>query len=153
MTKGESMDLGPTTVGGALGTSRRSGSKRAFARHFGEMLLAMFAGMLALGGLAELVFAMLGSSVSHQAGALQVTLMGFSMTVPMVAWMSHRGHSHARSAEMASSMLVPTFAAAMLALLGALGEAAALGVQHVVMIPAMLGVMLWRYEHYSRPHA
>jgi hypothetical protein len=22
-------------------------------------------------------------------------------------------------------------------------------VQHVVMIPAMVGVMLWRYEHYS----
>jgi hypothetical protein len=27
---------------------------------------------------------------------------------------------------------------------------AALGVQHAVMVPAMLGVMLWRYGHYSR---
>ena len=78
--------------------------------------------------------------------------MGFNMTVPMVAWMSYRGHSAARSAEMAASMIVPTLLAAALALIGALETGAALGVQHAVMIPAMLGVMLWRYEHYSGTH-
>jgi flagellar biosynthetic protein FliP len=126
-----------------------SGSKRVFARHFGEMLLAMFAGMLVLGGPAELIFAMAGSSLSSQSAALQVTLMGFNMTVPMVMWMSYRGHSRFRSAEMAGSMVVPTLIAAVLALAGVLGETAALTLQHSVMIPAMLGVMLWRYEHYS----
>jgi hypothetical protein len=45
---------------GAHGIGR--GSKRAFARHFGEMLLAMFAGMVVLGGLAELAFAAAGGS-------------------------------------------------------------------------------------------
>jgi hypothetical protein len=79
-------------------------------------------------------------------------LMGFTMTVPMVLWMRHRGHDALRNAEMAASMLVPTVIAAVLAWAGALGAAAALGVQHVVMIPAMLGVMLWRYDHYARPH-
>jgi hypothetical protein len=147
------MKHGSATRSVDAGVSSRSGSKRAFVRHFGEMVLAMFAGMVVLGGLAQLLFALAGSSLSDQPGGLQVMLMGFSMTVPMVIWMSYRGHSAARSAEMAASMIVPTVAAAALAWTGALGSGAALGVQHAVMIPAMLGVMLWRFEHYSQSHA
>jgi hypothetical protein len=135
------------------GASSGSGSKRAFARHFGEMVLAMFMGMLVLGGSAELVFALFGSSLSDQSGGTQVMLMGFSMTVPMVLWMRHRGHAAARNVEMAMSMIVPSVAAAALAWAGLLGAGAALGIQHAVMIPAMLGVMLWRYQEYSHSHA
>ena len=135
------------------GVAGGSHSKRAFLRHFGEMLLAMFLGMVVLGGLAQLAFAAMGGSFEDASGASQVLLMGFNMTVPMVAWMSYRGHARARNAEMAASMIIPTFLAATLAWTGALGAGAALGVQHAVMIPAMLGVMLWRYEHYSGAHA
>jgi uncharacterized membrane protein YhaH (DUF805 family) len=135
------------------GTSSGSGSKRAFARHFGEMILAMFLGMVVLGGLAELGFALSGSSLSDQPGGTQVMLMGLNMTVPMVLWMIHRGHAAARNVEMALSMIVPSVAAAALAWAGAIGTGAALGIQHAVMIPAMLGVMLWRYQDYSHPHA
>jgi hypothetical protein len=131
----------------------QAGSKRAFARHFGEMVLAMVLGMVVLGGLAELLFAAAGSTLSDQSGGAQVMLMGFNMTLPMVLWMGHRGHAAARNAEMAMSMIVPSVVAAVLAWAGALESAAALGVQHAVMIPAMLGVMLWRYEEYSHPHA
>jgi hypothetical protein len=60
------------------------GSKRAFVRHFGEMVLAMVLGMVVLGGLAELLFAAAGSSLSDQSGSTQVMLMGLNMTVPMV---------------------------------------------------------------------
>lgn len=133
--------------------SPRSGSKRAFARHFGEMMLAMLLGMAVLGGLGELVFAAAGSGLGDQPAGLQVMLMGVSMTVPMVTWMSYRGHNGSRNTEMAASMMVPTVAAAALAWAGALESEAALGVQHAVMIPAMLGAMLWRYEDYSRSHA
>jgi hypothetical protein len=49
-------------------------------------------------------------------------------------------------------MVVPTVAAAVLAWTGALGSGAGMGVQHAAMIPAMLGVMLWRDEKYSRPN-
>ena len=118
--------------------------RRRFLRHFVEMLLAMFAGMLVLGGITELVFAAAGGSLSDAPGSVRVMLMGFDMTVPMVAWMSYRRHSRARNAEMV--------AAAALAAAGVLSSAAALGVQHAVMIPAMLGVMLWRYDDYSRAH-
>jgi hypothetical protein len=131
----------------------RAGSKRAFARHFGEMVLAMFLGMLVLGGVAELLFAAAGNGLSDQSGGTQVMVMGVSMTVPMITWMRHRGHSAARNVEMALSMIVPSAAAAALAWAGVLGAGAALGVQHVVMIPAMLGVMLWRYQEYSHPHS
>ncbi len=124
-------------------------SKRMFARHFGEMLLAMFAGMLVLGGLAELAFAINGGSLSDQSGAFRVALMGFTMTVPMVAWMAYRGHDRARNAEMAGAMVVPTLVAAVLVSTGALGDHGALMLQHTVMIPAMLGVMLWRYDDYA----
>jgi hypothetical protein len=41
------------------------------------------------------------TGLSDQPGGSQVMLMGFNMTVPMVIWMSHRGHSGARNAEMA----------------------------------------------------
>jgi hypothetical protein len=135
------------------GASIGSASKRAFARHFGEMVLAMLLGMLVLGGLAELGFALADSSLSDQPGGTQVMLMGFNMTVPMVLWMRHRGHAAARNVEMALSMIVPSVAAAALAWAGALGAGAALGIQHAVMIPAMLGVMLWRYQDYSHPDA
>jgi hypothetical protein len=80
-------------------------------------------------------------------------MMGAYMTVPMVIWMAYRGHSTARNAEMAGSMIIPSLLAAGLVLAGALETAAAFGVQHVVMIPAMLGVMLWRYAEYAHPHA
>jgi hypothetical protein len=129
------------------------GSRRAFARHFGEMVLAMLLGMVLLGGLAELLFAAFGSSLSDQSGGAQILLMGFNMTVPMVIWMSYRGHGRARNVEMAMSMIVPSVAAAVLAWAGVLESAAALAVQHAVMIPAMLGVMLWRYEEYSHAHS
>ena len=125
------------------------GSKRAFARHFGEMVLAMFLGMVVLGGVAELVFALAGTSLSDQPGGTQVMLMGFNMTVPMVLWMSYRGHDPARNAEMAASMVVPSLFAAILAWAGVLGAAGALALQHGVMIPAMLAVMLWRYDAYA----
>jgi hypothetical protein len=133
--------------------AHRAGSKRAFARHLGEMVLAMLLGMMVLGGAAELLFAAAGSSLSDQSGGAQVMLMGFNMTVPMVIWMSYRGHAAARNVEMALSMIVPSIVAAGLAWAGVLESAAALGVQHVVMIPAMLGVMLWRYEDYSHAHS
>jgi len=146
------MNHDATTVSVHAGASS-GGSRRAFARHFGEMVLAMLLGMVVLGGLAELLFAAFGSSLSDQSGGAQVMLMGLNMTVPMVIWMSYRGHVMARNAEMAMSMIAPSVAAAVLAWAGVLESAAALGVQHAVMIPAMLGVMLWRYEEYSHAHS
>jgi hypothetical protein len=52
---------------------------------------------------------------------------------------------------MAAAMLVPTFAVATMVWSGALDVPAGLAVQHAVMVPAMLGVMLWRYADHAHP--
>ena len=126
-----------------------STSKLAFARHYAEMVLVMFAGMLVLGGIAELVFAVAGSSLDVLSGGLMVAWMGLSMTVPMVAWMAYRGHTWAQNVEMAGSMIIPTILGAVLTWSGAIDTAMGLAIQHVVMLPAMLAVMLWRYDEYA----
>ena len=75
--------------------------------------------------------------------------MGFSMTVPMAWWMHHRGHPARHNVEMAGSMVIPTIAAIALYGAGAIAGEAVLALQHLVMIPAMVGVMLLRRDHYS----
>lgn len=127
-------------------------SRQRFWLHFLEMVVVMFAGMGIFSGLAALAFGAAGSSVGAQAGWFRVLLMGIAMTIPMVLWMMLRRHPAMRGVEMAASMMVPTVLAAALVAAGSLGAGAGLGVQHAVMIPAMLGVMLWRYDEYARPH-
>ena len=123
-------------------------STRHFVRHYVEMLLAMFLGMLVLGGPAMLAVG--SAELRAEAPALLLLGMGVTMTVPMVAWMRHRGHGWAPSNEMAASMLIPT--AAVIGLLGA-GLIADIGtllaIEHVVMLPAMLAAMLLRRDAYS----
>ena len=76
--------------------------------------------------------------------------MAVVMTVPMVAWMRHRGHGWTACVEMSASMFLPTFA--IVALLGA-GIVTAFGtlmmLEHVVMLPSMLVAMLLRREEYT----
>ena len=124
-------------------------SRRRWALHVVEMLLVMFVGMGVLTGVAAGVLALAGASLSDLSASVSGLLMGFNMAVPMVAWMRFRGHPAQDSAEMAAAMIVPTLAVVALHLVGALGEDAVLPVQHVVMIPAMVGLMLWRYDHYA----
>lgn len=132
--------------------ARSHTSKRAFVRHYVEMVVVMFAGMGVLGGLTRLGLAVTGGSLDDVSGGLHITLMGLWMTIPMVAWMAYRGHTRAQNAEMAGSMLVPSMLAAGLTWTGVLDTGAGLALQHVVMLPAMLGVMLRRYDEYAHVH-
>ena len=127
-----------------------SSSKIVFARHFFEMVAVMFIGMGVFAGIAALVLSASGGSFSDYSAELRVTFMGVSMVLPMVAWMAYRGHTRAQNVEMAMSMTIPTVITAVLAAAGAFDAATALGVQHIVMVPAMLGVMLWRYDEYAK---
>ena len=95
-------------------------STRHFIRHYVEMLVAMFAGMVVLGGPAILALGAVGvTSAELRADAPAALLlgMGITMTVPMVAWMRYRGHGWQPSNEMAASMMIPT--AGVIGLLGA----------------------------------
>ena len=133
-------------------TSRRVG---LFVRHLVEMIVAMMIGMAALGAVWRAILAACGADAStfslHHA-ALVALVMAFDMTVPMVLWMRHRGHNWARGAEMAGAMFVPTLFLIGLLQLGAVSGDSLIGLEHALMLPAMLLVMLWRLDEYTAPH-
>jgi len=114
-----------------------------FIRHYIEMVLAMLAGMLVLGLPVALV-------LDPQSETIRLLNMVVVMTVPMVAWMRHRGHGWMPCAEMSASMFLPTFAAIGLLWAGTLEFGAAMTLEHVVMFPAMLLVMLVRRDEFTR---
>jgi hypothetical protein len=122
-----------------------------FIRHYLEMVIAMLLGMAVLG--APGFLALEAAGVDSDAAGVLLFGMAISMTVPMVAWMRHRGHGWGPSMEMTAAMIVPTIGALVLYEAGTLGDAhAAMGIQHVVMFPAMLGVMLLRRGEYTAVH-
>jgi flagellar biosynthetic protein FliP len=113
------------------------------------MLAAMIAGMVVLGGAVEGGLSLAGASLSDAPVSIAAAVMAFNMTAPMVWWMRHRGHPARHNAEMAASMVVPTAAVIALDWLGTISPGSVMVAQHVVMIPAMVAAMLWRYDHYS----
>jgi hypothetical protein len=131
--------------------------RRLFIRHYVEMVVAMFAGMVVLGVPAGWALGAVGSSwpeLTDTAPSLMLLGMAITMTVPMVGWMRYRGHGWRANAEMSASMLVPTFAAVALQLTDAVGDTGALlVVEHVAMLAGMLGVMLARPAEYTHHHA
>ena len=141
------LDSTPGRGGGVGGTLH-------FLRHFGEMVLAMVAGMAILGMLGRAILAAAGSNAEElQDSAPEVValVMAFNMTVGMTVWMRHRGHAWPRVAEMAGAMFVPSVAAIVLFWCAVIHSDAILALQHVAMLPAMLAVMLLHRSEYSQP--
>ena len=119
-----------------------------FLRHYLEMVIAMLLGMAVLGIPATMLLEL--AAVDTDAAGVLLIGMATYMTVPMVAWMRHRGHGWLPSLEMSAAMYAPTLGALALLEAGTLGGAhAAMGVQHVVMFPAMFAVMLLRRDEYT----
>ena len=128
-------------------------STRHFLRHYAEMVLAMVLGMIVLGAPIELILQAAGSGsheIQRDAPAVMLFGMAVIMTVPMVAWMAYRGHGRRANAEMAASMLVPGIGVIGLLAAGVITDVGELIVlEHIVMLPSMLAVMLLRREEYS----
>ncbi len=142
-----------TTTAHTAPTNR---SMRQFVRHYIEMVIAMFAGMIVLGIPAEAGLRLVGTSTDDlhtTAPAIVLLGMAIIMTVPMVAWMRYRGHSWRPCHEMAASMIVPTLAIIGLMWADVMTDFGALMmVEHIVMLPAMLAVMLLRIDEYAACH-
>ena len=66
------------------------------------------------------------------------------MTLPMAALMLRHRHGWRPITEMAAAMILPTLAATLLHLIGAIPAGAVMSVGHLTMIPAMLAVMLYK---------
>jgi hypothetical protein len=75
--------------------------------------------------------------------------MTFNMTVPMVAWMHHRGHAWSRCAEMGGAMFVLGFALLVPFSLGMISSDVVLPLEMNLMIPVMMLVMLFRLDEYT----
>lgn len=130
--------------------SRRGRRWGRFVRHFVVMLTAMYAGMLILYPVYVFVAGRLGHP--DPTPALPVPsagAMALAMTLPMAAWMRYHRHAWRPVAEMGAAMVVPTLVATLLHLAGTIPGQAVMGVAHVAMIPAMLAVMLLRFDEYA----
>jgi hypothetical protein len=125
-------------------------SIRRFARHYAEMVAAMFLGMVLIPPL-RLALAPVGVDIQDDP-TLRLVAMAVTMTLGMLAWMRYRGHGWGPSADMTAAMVIPTLV--VLALLWAdLASVDPLIIlEHVLMLPSMLVAMLLRREEYTRRH-
>ena len=134
----------------------RAKKARHFLRHFFEMIAVMMLGMCMLGAafraFHELAFGSGFADAWRDHVGLAAFAMAFNMTVPMVLWMRYRGHSWERGGEMAAAMNLPLLPAFALYAVDAIPAEGVLGMQMMLMIPAMLAAMLYRREEYSAPH-
>ena len=125
---------------------------RTFIRHYIEMVVVMFAGMIVLGLPGEAALRAIGSGtpeLRHDAPSLVFLGMMATMTIPMVAWMRYRGHRWQPTLEMAGSMIVPTLIAIALLVTGVMGFGALMGLEHIAMLLGMLVAMLLRADEYT----
>lgn len=129
-----------------------SGPAWNFVRHLLEMVLAMAVGMMLLGGLVSLVELALGQPEAFDLTSVEALVMTVNMTIGMGLWMRRRGHSLAHIAEMAGAMFVPLAVLTYPFWAGLITEGALMGAMHVLMLPAMVGVMLLRRDVYTRHH-
>jgi hypothetical protein len=137
------------TLTGETGAHRHGGSGH-FARHFVEMVIAMAAGMLIFGAAIRGVLALTGGELSMERNPELTSLeMAFDMSAGMLVWMRVRGHGWAGSLEMCAAMFAPLAVLFPLLWLDVISPDSLMLLEHVVMLPLMLLVMLRRRTEYS----
>ncbi|WP_200950037.1 MULTISPECIES: hypothetical protein [unclassified Nocardioides] len=126
---------------------------RRFALHYGEMVLAMVIGMMALHPLWTL--AVSGTDPQGVLRSVEVDslAMATTMAVPMGAWMRFRGHAWRPVLEMSGVMYAGFVVLFPFLWAGLLGEDGVMVLGHVLMFLLMFVAMLWRSEEYVGTHA
>ncbi|GAA0937690.1 hypothetical protein [Actinocorallia libanotica] len=133
------------------GHDHHTGAWRHFFRHYLEMIAAMLVGMAFFGALIRGVLALAGLEFPADLPELTLLEMSFTMTVGMTLWMIYRGHGRPATLEMAASMVVPALVLLPFLWLDTLTGDMAMLLEHVLMLPLMLLVMLRRREEYGAP--
>lgn len=116
-------------------------------RHVLEMTVVMMVGMMVLGGLFRGAIAAVGVDYADarlRLPGLFALVMAVNMSVPMAWWMRRRGHGWGYAAEMVASMIVPVLALLPPLWLGMISGDTLSSIQHVIMLPSMIVVMLRR---------
>lgn len=140
----ETLDIRPA---GPKTTRTRRHSTAHFLKHLGEMTVAMMLGMAVLGIPSELAFDAAGvdyDRIELEWPTVPALVMAFNMSAPMVLWMRRRGHSWSYTLEMAAAMFIPVLVLTPLLWLRFISGDGLSMIQHAVMIPSMLVVMLRR---------
>jgi hypothetical protein len=140
-----------TTCRPAADPDRRAAVRR-FVRHYLEMVVAMFVGMLLFWPLAWLLFAGLGAAALLDRPDVAALVMATTMTLGMTLWMRYRRHGWASTTEMGAAMYLSFLVVLVPFWLGAVGGGTVMVVGHVLMLPAMLLAMLLRRDEYSAEH-
>ena len=138
----------------------RNGMKRLI-QHYLEMVIAMFAGMMAWGWLSAMLFGQGGAMGMHASEVIDaeqslmsqiggITAMDLSMIIPMILWMRYRGHSWRHGAEMSAAMVVPALPvyAAELIWPGTFGPMSAMW-SHGAMLLGMAVLMIAQRDMYA----
>lgn len=142
--------LGMTTTHEAhvLGAAPGEVKGRRLFVHYVEMILAMVAGMLAVGALRDLV----GLNPAFEAQpASWYLLMATDMSIGMAAWMRYRRHGWPGILEMCAAMYLPGLLLPFV-VNGAMSPMTFMGTSHVAMPVLMLVVLLRRRAEFGGRH-
>ena len=114
------------------------------------MFGVMVAGMIAAAAIFLTVVHMTWDEATRQHPMASLVVIAAGMTVPMTAWMLHRGMGHRNSMEMAAVMAVPVVPFLCLVWFG-VTDSAQCGLYCVLAIVGMLALMLYMRPEYSDP--
>lgn len=121
----------------------------AFARHYLEMVITMVVGMMALHPLWSVAFDAMGLPDALHHASVMALVMATDMSLGMGAWMRYRGHSWRSIVEMSATMYLPFAVFLPPVWAGAMSGGAMITAGHLLMLPAMLALMLWRRDEYG----
>jgi hypothetical protein len=128
--------------------SRRTAVRR-FARHFLEMVAAMVVGMVLLGPVVSGLLWMVAGLRLSDHPVVAALVMATNMSIGMWLWMAYRRHDTARILEMAAVMYASFVVLFGPYWAGAISGRGLMMTGHLLMLPAMAGVMLLRRDHYT----
>jgi hypothetical protein len=112
------------------------------------MVLAMMLGMFAGAAIFVTATGISAEDAIENHSVAWVSVMAFSMTAPMVAWMRYRGHGWNVCLEMAAAMIAPAIPLCILRVADLI-SAGICGVYCLLSLVAMVGVMVYRRDYYS----
>jgi hypothetical protein len=122
-----------------------------FWLHFLQMIGAMAVGMMVTGAIFLTVVGLkTWDEVTVQYPTQALVAMAAGMTVPMAAWMLHRGMGRRNTGEMAAAMVLPVIPFLCLVWFG-ITESAQCGPYCIATVVAMLALMRYRRSEYSTP--
>ena len=124
------------------------GHRAHFLRHLFEMLLAMMLGMFAGGAVFVAASGITAQDAIKGHAIAWVSVMAFSMTAPMLAWMHYRGHAWSVCLEMAAVMIAPAVPLCLLRMADVISGSVC-GAYCGLSLVAMVGVMVYRRDYYS----